>query len=346
MTEIPIANIYYLLCYAWRHVEESEIVAASELNELRHVQDLLGCVLAAGVRRLVRRGIDRGYREVREDVAGVRGKVMIGETVKRALLTRGQTACVTEELSHDVVHNRLLKSTLRGLLRARDLRGDVRSQVRGAYRALSGVSELRLTSRAFRRVQLDRNRRLYRFLLGVCRLVHESLLVGEAEGPGEFFDFRRDDQQMWRIFEEFVIEFLRREQSVFSINRTGRKIPWHGAEGAPADLARVPKMLADVILESSERRIILDAKYYRQSVSPSGTLHSANLYQLLAYLRNRQARYPEGPAHEGILLYPTIAEPLRVDIRLDDFRLQVRTVDLARPWRQIHREILEVVGLV
>jgi len=117
-----------------------------------------------------------------------------------------------------------------------------------------------------------------------------------------------------------------------------------------ANRARIPSMTADVILESSERRIILDTKYYRDALarrrgSGTGKLHSGNLYQLLTYLRNRQATNPGQPMHEGILLYPEAGEPLRADICLEGFRIQARTVNLDRDWRHIHTEMLETIGL-
>ena len=77
----------------------------------------------------------------------------------------------------------------------------------------------------------------------------------------------------------------------------------------------------------------------------TGKLHSGNLYQLLAYLRNRQATRPAGPKHEGILLYPQVGGPLRADIRLEGFRIQARTVDLNRDWRAIHGEMLATIGV-
>ncbi|MFC1662351.1 restriction endonuclease, partial [Gemmatimonadota bacterium] len=110
--KIPIANVYYLLCYAWRHMEESDVVEVQELGKLNRVQDLLGKVLAEGTFQLLRRGIDRGYHEVEEDLAGIRGKLAISEMAKRALRARGRAACVFEELTHDVHHNRILRSTL------------------------------------------------------------------------------------------------------------------------------------------------------------------------------------------------------------------------------------------
>ena len=128
-------------------------------------------MLAEGTFRLIRSGVDRGYREVQEDLSGIRGKIAVGETVKRALRARGQVTCEFEELSHDVLHNRILRSTLRSLLRLPDLDSNVRAQVRNAYTKLDGVTVVRLNRRLFQQVQLDRNRRYYRFLLSVCWLI-------------------------------------------------------------------------------------------------------------------------------------------------------------------------------
>ena len=109
-------------------------------------------------------------------------------------------------------------------------------------------------------------------------------------------------------------------------------------------------MEADVILESPERRIILDTKFYRDTLargrgSGTGKLHSNNLYRSLLYLRKRQATRPDGARHEGILLYPQVgAEPLRAEVWLEGFRIQARTVDLDQDWRLIHEEMLGVIG--
>ena len=288
-SKIPIANIYYLLCYAWDHVEERDVVRLEALEELEKVQDLLGKVLAEGTFRLIRRGIDRGYREVHEDVAGIRGKMAVGETAKRALRARGQVACDFEELSYDVLHNRILRSTLKTLLRLSDLHLAVRAEVRNAYTKLDGVSVVPLNRRLFQQVQLDRNRRYYRFLLSVCWLIHEQLLVDEQSGKARFTEFSEERMEM--LYEDFIIQFYRREQDRYRVNHRGRMIAWED-EGTPDhQRSKLPQMQADVILEAPDRWIIMDAKYYREALRGryGGKLHSDNLYQLLAYLRNRGA---------------------------------------------------------
>ena len=353
MKDIPILNVYYLLCYAWGRVQERDTKRLATLGALSTVQDLLGKVLAGGVNHLFRRGIDRGYVERREDLAGIRGKLAVSETAKRALRARGRVACDFEELSVDILPNRILRTSLHGLLGRRiTLHRDVRAEVRSAYRRLDGVPRTRLNRNTFGQVQLGGNRRLYQFLLSVCRLLYESSMVDENTGRTAFRDFRRNEATMWALFEEFVTEFYEREQRVYEVNPgRRRRIDWadKGAE-TEADLARIPVMIADVILESPERRIILDTKYYRDALargrgSGTGKLHSDNLYQLLAYLRNRQATSSGRSTHEGILLYPEVGEPLRADIRLEGFRIQARTVNLDRDWRHIHKEMLETIGL-
>lgn len=345
--KIPIANVYYLLCYAWRHMEESDVVDVSTLEELDQVHDLLGHVLAAGTFQLVRRGLDRGYVEIRDDLAGIRGKLDMGEMAKRAMRARGRAACVFEELSYDVPHNQILRSTLATLLRLPQLGRRVRSEVRGAFQRLEGIKVIRVDRQAFRRVQLDRNRRRYRLLLAICELVHDSLLVDRKTGEMVFRDLREDYPRMAALFEEFVQEFYRREQRRYRVNRGGRRVRWMDAQGATeSDHALIPQMQADVLLDAPDRRIILDAKFYGEALSDrwgAPKLRSGNLYQLLAYLRNREATEPGGARHEGVLLYPVVGRPVAADIRLEGFRIQARGIDLTQHWRRIHEDMLSVV---
>src|SRR5215203_4864021 len=101
---------------------------------------------------------------------------------------------------------------------------------------------------------------------------------------------------------------------------------------------RLPTMRTDVYLESPERRIILDTKYYAEALQErQGTtsFRSENLYQLFAYLRNDAVANPEIVAAEGILLYPEVRRSLEATYSLHGHLVRFATVDLARPWREI-----------
>lgn len=351
MKDIPILNVYYLLCYAWGFIQEQTVSKLESLKELTHTKDLLGKLLSSGVNHLVRRGLERGYIFSEEEYVGIRGKLKLSETIKRSIQIHGRTVCEYDELSADVLPNQILRATLKLLVDGdSNLDGRIKKDVHWALLRLRDVSDIRLIGNTFSHIQISGNSRLYRFLIAICQMLYENSLVDEDAGSTPFYDFRQNDIQMWRLFERFVIEFFKREQQEFAI-KGQTEIEWgQKASKDEASNALIPSMFADVILESEERRIILDTKYYRHAVTRGSDqyarkLHSVNLYQLLAYLRNRQATNPHGPKHEGILLYPEVDSPLRADVELEGFRIQARTLNLNQAWQEIHQEMLETIKL-
>ena len=58
---------------------------------------------------------------------------------------------------------------------------------------------------------------------------------------------------------------------MYRVNPGGRRVQWADPGWATdADRARIPVMNADVILESTERLIILDTKYYKEMLETVG----------------------------------------------------------------------------
>src|SRR5215510_659012 len=111
---IPITNLYYLLCYAWNRLEERNFVDIGALPR-QDLQNLLAAILINGVRRLLRQGVDRIYIDRTEESQNPRGKIDVTGSLKRGLLLRNAVACVVGELSRDVLHNRIIKTTLQNL---------------------------------------------------------------------------------------------------------------------------------------------------------------------------------------------------------------------------------------
>lgn len=345
---IPIGNIYYLLCYAWDSHEELGTVDLNELENFNRVEDLFGNVLALGVMRVARRGLDRRYISFQEELPGVRGKIELSATIKHASRSRHRLVCSFEDLSHDVLHNQIIATTLDLLLKHRPLDKEVRRRVRAAATRMASVSRLRLTRQLFSRVQLDSNRRAYRFLINVCRLLFDTQLVDEESGESTFAGVDLERMALWRVFENFAARFYELEQQHYRV-RAQTQVQWWALETfGRASEGRVPIMKPDLLLESGDRRIILDTKFYKSgglSDETNAKLHAGNLYQLFAYVMNRERTHHEGPQHEGILLYPTVREETRVEFKTHEYRFQARSVDLTKSSTEIHRAMLETVDL-
>ena len=136
---IPIENLYYLLIYAWNMLEEADQVDVDVAGST-DLLDLLARVLNGGVEHLVRRGLDRAYVARSEEIPGIRGRLLISQSVAKLSFPQGRAWCQFDDLSHDVLHNQIVKSTLGRLLKASDLDKELRKQLRANFDRLGDVS--------------------------------------------------------------------------------------------------------------------------------------------------------------------------------------------------------------
>jgi 5-methylcytosine-specific restriction enzyme subunit McrC len=249
---IPVQNIFYLLCYAWDRWEEGGTVDVGTDQSLT-MMNLFGKVLRDGTVHLLKRGMDRDYQLRRDDVTVVRGKPLHPETASRALATRAKTACEFDELTHDVVHNRILKATVRKMIQIPDLDASIRDGLVAVQRRMPGISEVSLSKDVFRTVRIHRNNGYYDFLLKVCWFVNENLFVEEGAGVTPVRDLDRDERKLARLFERFVLQFYRRELDRFTAG--SRDLRWNCTRASAVDQVFLPRMRTDVVLESGDRKI-------------------------------------------------------------------------------------------
>lgn len=341
--KVPISNVYYMLLYAWSLFRERGAVDVAE-EGYTELQDLFAHVLADTVTDLVARGLDRGYITRDEPVAGIRGRLELADTLKRNRLAAGQAHCRFDELEYDVLHNRIIKATLRRLQQV-PLHEKNRRRILALYHKLDAVSDMEVAAHDIRRVQLHRNNAGYEYALRLCELILDHLMVDPRTGRTSFREYREREQQMGLLFQGFVREFLRRHRPEFRISSP--TIDWIAGPCTPADLLRLPRMETDILLEGMGRRIILDTKFYGDALVGRGDnkrLIAGHLYQVFAYVQNREGREPGAP-HEGMLLYPVVEDAFSHDYTLMNHRFAVRSIDLRKPWHALQADLLTILDL-
>lgn len=340
---IPVRNVFYLLCYAWNRLTEGETVDVGTLDR-NELVDLFARMLISGTTHLLRRGLERDYLEEEKEIAGIRGRLVLVDTHRRFLDRHGRAVCVFDELTSDTVANRVLKATMRSLCAVPTLAEANRWQLRSLVRRFGDVRDVRIAHEHFGRVRLHGNNRPYQFLMSVCRLVHDCLLVDETTGKYRVRDFLRDHQAMARLFESFVFHFFRIERPEYEVKSD--IIRWDASSATDPSLVYLPNMRTDICLRRPGRTVVIDAKYYAETLEgwyDAQRIHSAHLYQLVAYLRNLNTRGgPDGYA-EGMLLYPVVNRALRLDYTLLGHTVRICTVDLARDWLEIKAELCALI---
>lgn len=341
---IPIQNIYYLLCYAWNKLEERDTVSVQALEENK-VINLLSRVLIAGMNHLFKRGLDRGYCLYEEESKRVKGKIDFSTTIKKNMLCKSQVHCHYDELSYNVLHNQILKTTIGQLININDIDHSLRHELVSTYKKLNDISEIRLTNKVFSDVQLNQSNFFYDFLLKICELILDNLLISEDEGGSKFTDFIQNERQMAYLFETFVRNFYKKEQQYFKVKR--ESVPWLATPLDKTSADYLPKMQTDISLTSSDRHIVIDTKFYKESLQyhhGKPTIHSGHLYQINSYLNNLDKPVGDKVNYEGILLYPTVKEELDLVYDFQGKKITVTTINLNQDWKGIHGDLLNLIN--
>lgn len=347
MPEIPIRNLYYLFLYAWDRFPEGRHLEVG-LDLSPNLPNLLSRVLISVTRSLLRRGLDRGYNNIVDLPASPRGRFLLGDTIKRNSLVSGRLVCAFDDLSVDVPHNRVLKAALQKLIRSPETNAELVKEMRDLEKRMAGVTPLPLSRELFRPLQLTRNSGHYGLLMQVCEMVLILALPDQRGAGSRFVDILKDEERMSMIFEKFVSNFYRHEQTAFSVS--SEVITWEAECLTPEQAGYLPYMVTDVTLRSPSRTIVIDAKFYRQTFvnrhDGRPKIRSNHLYQLQAYIRNMEPRGGSDAAADGVLLYPSVdGKELRLDMLLARHRVRVWTLDLSQPWQHVHNQLLNLIGI-
>lgn len=207
--KIPIENLYYLLCYAWGVSDQLDKVKVDG-EKCHSLENLLSMVLFNACDRLLRQGLLRAYRFEEQEVEGVRGKLNLAETLKSGKHLNGRTICQIDELTQDVVINRVIFSTLKRLMRIEGIDEDIRASLRKTLAKFPHIEEIRVTEGLLGRLLQHRLSGFYKLVLNICRLIWDSTLpCKDKDGRLEFLDFTEDDFRMNCIFERFLMNFCK-----------------------------------------------------------------------------------------------------------------------------------------
>lgn len=337
---IPIQNIYYMLSYAFRTLTKQGYREMST-EKFSNTADLMTEILIAGISQQLKRGLGRAYIEQMEDISVIRGRVNITESVKRQTMINRKLSCVYDDFSVDNSKNRIIKSTALLLLGA-DVAKQRKSRLRKLLVYFDKVELIDLRTVDWN-IHYDRNNQTYRMLISICYLVVKGLLQTQADGKTKIMDFL-DDQQMYHLYEKFILEYYKKEYPYITTNAS--KIKWQLDDGMDYML---PNLLSDITLEYDNKVLIIDAKYYShimQNRYEKETIRSANMFQIFTYVKNKEAELKDKP-HEvaGMLLYAQTDNGTQPEYRyqMSGNMISVKTLNLNCDFEDIRRQLDSII---
>jgi 5-methylcytosine-specific restriction enzyme subunit McrC len=332
-----------MLSYAYQTLRETGYDNVAE-EGFDNIHDLFAAILIRGVGNQIKRGLHKDYIPQEEPLSGLRGQIRVSETIKRQSMIQSKLVCAYDEFTENSYHNQVLKSVMFLLLRHGNVKFENKKALRKLLLYFNAVDEVLPQSIRWDALKYHSNNAAYRMLINICRFVVRGLLMTTETGVHRLATWLQDEE-MYRLFERFVLSYYQKHHPNYAPRAT--YIGWDISEDA--DTKYLPVMKTDITMTNGDKQLIIDTKYYGQTMQvnsrfDSTTFISGNLYQIFTYVKNSDHGSTGNVA--GVLLYAKTDEAItpNSDFTIGGNKISLKTIDLNRAWNFITEQLEALCG--
>lgn len=287
MKNISIENIYWMLAYAFRVINEKTIEKMTN-EKFDNIYDLFAVMMTNELNKQIKRGLNREYIETKDELSAIRGKLSLNDLMERELRKTSKVVCVFDDYSNNYYLNQIVKTACYYLIRSKKIKNKNRViDLKKSLIYFDGIDCLNPNTIKWDFIKYNRYNMSYKFLINISYLIIEGLLMSEKTGIYDYRDYI-DDQKMHKLYEKFILEYYKYHYS--NLFPSSPQIEWDVENNDSISL--LPKMQTDIALYKDDRMLIIDAKYYndmyqRNSLYDKETFKSNNIYQIYTYVKNK-----------------------------------------------------------
>lgn len=327
-----------MLTYAFKELKRNnyEQIAGEDFED---IHDLFAEILSLGIAYLLKQGLHRQYTIKEEELQTLRGKLAVQQTIKKRMTRDTHLVCEFDTFSENNVFNQILKSCVFLLLRYSDVKTERKTKLRKLMIYFETVDEIPSCSILWNTLRYDHNTRTYQMLHSLCYFLLQSRLLTTEGGNVRMERF--SDAHMNLLFQRFVMEYYKKKHPEYKAQ--AKQIKWDLCENESVSASMLPIMQTDITLAVGDRMLIIDTKYYGQTVQENMgkiSIHSPNLYQIHTYVTNED-KYHTGLV-DGMLLYARSSSDIQPDAQFknhDGNIFMVKTVDLSQDFKVIEKQL-------
>lgn len=352
---IPIKNIFYMLCYAWNILGVADTINV-DMDDYEDAYNLLARVFSFGVGKLIRLGFHRSYITKEDELATIRGKILVQQSISSLSFLNKRLVCSYDEYSQNDIFNQILRYTIDSTIRNPQISNDTKKGLIKQKNFFSDIDPVPPTKANRQKLVFNRNNLMYKLLINIAVMLFENSTINEEQGRDVFKDFYREEQ-MHKVFEMFILNFysLHLDKKTYKVHAP--KINWQiadetiGAWEGMFDVDTNPgDRRTDIVIENKRTKfqMIFDAKYYKSTFvnaymnNSDKRVRTGHLNQVRGYLLDSEFQGNKC----GALLYPTVTSSVNTVYPLQETPIIVKTINLNTDWQNIHDDLLDFVSRI
>jgi 5-methylcytosine-specific restriction enzyme subunit McrC len=305
--KVPLRNLLWMLAYA--NDIPVKFDTTVELAEFPQIFEYIASYFAELVESQIDRGLYRNYVEEEDNLAAVRGKILIADDLRHNLVLRQRIYCRYTSFSWDLPENQVIRQVIQHLA-GWGFGPDLARRLRSLDIQLDEVSRVSFSASDIDRFVYNRQSESYRPIHRLCQLFLRASSLSEHAGEIRFDGFLFD---MNALFERFVTVALGKAL-VF---------PLALQDQYPTTLdsgSRVNMRPDLVIFRSGTAALVADCKYKRLRNDRDFKHH--DLYQMLAYTTAMNLA-------TGVLIYPRDAQDIDAKLDVKNSQTIIREVSIS-----------------
>lgn len=335
--KVPIKNLFYMLSYAKTMPDLRESMLRVEDDLINY--DFLVKLYLKEVAFILHRSMTREYVAEVSETATPSGRILFNESIPHMMWRRPSLVCEKDEYTENILLNQVIKTSLINIYQNENISTNLRREGFLLTDKIFSVKTIALTEEIFNSIHFNRHNYYYKKVINLAHLLFTLQLMSHKKGGWTLDRAELSDQELSKIFEEFLYNFYDEESSLYRTKNKG--LTWN----LKGDDQYLPGMLTDVPLvhRREKKTIIIDAKFYEDIFQwnyGKASFRSNHLYQMFAYI-NHQA---EDHFVRGILIYPYNGQRVKEQFLYKDNRtIEVQTLDLSASWGEIKENLLSIV---
>lgn len=284
-----------MLSYAFQVLNKKQYKKL-KTEEFENIAELFSEILIITLNSQIKRGLERDYIEKQDTIPTIHGKINITSSITPYIQHR-ELVCEYDEFTLDSYKNQIIKTTLNTLIQE-NISKKQKKKLKRLLTYFSNVSTIDLNYVNWN-IRYHMNNQTYQMIITICQMLYEGLLQNPSKGSMKLLEL--DEKHMHRLYEKFILEYYKKEHPYLKANAS--YIYWQLDDNMSIGL---PLMKTDITLTHKENILIIDAKYYKNSLQTNynkKAIHSGNLYQIFTYVKNKTVEVGTNYNVSGMLLY-------------------------------------------
>lgn len=284
-----------MLSYAFQVLNKKQYKKL-KTEEFENIAELFSEILIITLNSQIKRGLGRDYIEKQDTIPTIHGKINITSSITPYIQHR-ELVCEYDEFTLDSYKNQIIKTTLITLIQE-NISKKQKKKLKRLLIYFSNVSTIDLNYVNWN-IRYHMNNQTYQMIITICQMLYEGLLQNPSKGSMKLLEL--DEKHMHRLYEKFILEYYKKEHPYLKANAS--YIYWQLDDNMSTGL---PLMKTDITLTHKENILIIDAKYYKNSLQTNynkKAIHSGNLYQIFTYVKNKTVEVGTNYNVSGMLLY-------------------------------------------